>query len=70
MFNARFGGVSQEITVPIGSIRAIYAKESGRGLAFEDEATEAPDAPSDITQAEPPAGASKAKSPPRLTIVK
>lgn len=73
MFNARFGGVSQEITVPIGSIRAIYAKESGRGLAFEDEAPDgpdAPDAPSDLTQAEPPAAGSKAKSPPRLTIVK
>lgn len=70
MFNARFGGVSKEITVPIGSIRAIYAKESGRGLAFEDEAPDGPDAPADLTQAEPPAAGSKAKSPPRLTIVK
>ena len=70
MFNARFSGVAQEITVPIGSVRAIYAKENGRGLAFEDEAMEATEVTTDAQQAESREVETKAKSPPRLTIVK
>lgn len=72
MFNARFSGVSQEITVPIAAVRAIYAKENGRGLAFEDEVAEAEaEVTADATQGEQRGGAgTKAKSPPRLTIVK
>ncbi len=71
MFNARFSGVSQEITVPIAAVRAIYAKENGRGLAFEDEAAETADVTSDAPPAEMRSNAApKAKSPPRLTIVK
>ena len=71
MFNARFSGVSQEITVPIAAVRAIYAKENGRGLAFEDEASDAAGVtldtpPTDMRSSTEP----KAKSPPRLTIVK
>jgi stringent starvation protein B len=71
MFSARFGGVAHEITVPIDSVRAIYAKENGRGLAFEEDAAEdkktvAGDA-EEAPRIEPEP---KAKSPPRLTIVK
>ncbi len=71
MFSARFSGVSQEITVPVTAVRAIYAKENGRGLAFEDEAVDSAEVTSDTSPAvargstEP-----KPKSPPRLTIVK
>jgi stringent starvation protein B len=32
---ARFGGVAQLLYVPLENILAIYAKENGRGLAFE-----------------------------------
>ena len=32
---ARFGGVAQLLYVPLENIMAIYAKENGRGLAFE-----------------------------------
>lgn len=35
-FNARFDGKSQQIHVPVNSITAIYAKESGKGLVFPD----------------------------------
>lgn len=70
MFSARFGGVSYEITVPVGAIRAIYAKENGRGLAFEEEAVAA-GAASVPGRGEPEIAAEpKTKSPPRLTIVK
>ncbi|MDP5009044.1 MAG: ClpXP protease specificity-enhancing factor [Glaciimonas sp.] len=34
-FNARFSGVSREISVPIENVMAIYARENGQGMAFE-----------------------------------
>lgn len=34
-FNARFGGISREISVPIENVVAIYARENGQGMAFE-----------------------------------
>ncbi len=34
-FQARFGGVSRQISVPIGAVQAIYARETGQGMAFE-----------------------------------
>lgn len=34
-FNARFGGISREIMVPIDNIVAIYANENGQGMVFE-----------------------------------
>jgi len=36
-FQARFGGVARDISVPIGNVTAIYAKENGAGMAFEPE---------------------------------
>jgi len=35
-FSARFGGVSHAIEVPVGNVLAIYAKESGEGMSFEN----------------------------------
>ena len=37
MFYGRFAGRNFEITLPIESVRAIYCRDSGQGLAFEDE---------------------------------
>ena len=34
-FTARFSGVAEDIWVPIDQIVAIYAKESGHGMAFD-----------------------------------
>ena len=34
-FQARFGGVAQEISVPVENVSAIYARETGHGMAFE-----------------------------------
>jgi stringent starvation protein B len=36
-FQARFGGVARDISVPIGNVAAIYAKENGVGMAFEPD---------------------------------
>lgn len=42
-FNARFGGVSREISVPVDNVIAIYARENGQGMAFEASAPAEPD---------------------------
>lgn len=34
-FQARFGGVARSISVPIENVTAIYARETGHGMAFE-----------------------------------
>lgn len=34
-FQARFGGVSRELSVPVEQVAAIYARENGAGMAFE-----------------------------------
>lgn len=34
-FNARFGGISREIYVPVDNVLAIYANENGQGMAFD-----------------------------------
>lgn len=34
-FEARFGGVARQVSVPLSAILAIYARENGAGMAFE-----------------------------------
>ena len=34
-FSARFSGVSQALSIPIGTVVAIYARENGQGMAFD-----------------------------------
>jgi stringent starvation protein B len=67
-FLARFGGVSQSVRVPLSAVLAVYAQESGQGMALPEEAAlparhdgarqdpirqDEPDGPPD---ASPPAG--------------
>ncbi len=35
-FRARFGGIATDVYVPVESVLAIYAKENGRGMVFDD----------------------------------
>ena len=37
-FNARFGGVPRNVSVPMAAVLAIYARENGAGTMFEPEA--------------------------------
>jgi stringent starvation protein B len=39
-FQARFSGVARELSVPIGRVSAIYARENGAGMAFEIDGEE------------------------------
>ncbi len=34
-FSARFSGVAQEVHVPVEAVLAIYARETGEGMAFQ-----------------------------------
>ncbi len=68
-FAGRFAGVSQELVIPIGAVLAIYAKENGQGMVFEEEPLE-PEPPTGAT----PQSTDKPKGPPvgrpRLKVVK
>jgi len=35
-FSARFGGVSQNLYVPMNSVKGIFARENGQGMFFEN----------------------------------
>ena len=34
-FQARFGGIARQLSVPVSQVSAIYARENGAGMAFE-----------------------------------
>ena len=52
-FQARFGGVARDISVPIGNVVAIYAKENGAGMAFEPD-LEGAEVSKSLIKPEPP----------------
>lgn len=41
-FTARFNGRERDISIPVGAVSAIYARENGHGLSFEPSAPEGP----------------------------
>lgn len=51
-FQARFGGVAHELSIPVDNVSAIYARENGHGMAFEVPKAPAV-APEPRPQAEP-----------------
>lgn len=46
-FEARFGGVSQQLVVPIPAVLGIYARETGQGMIFGDDDEPVPSPPED-----------------------
>lgn len=42
-FQARFGGVTENIYVPIGAVTAIFARETGAGMGFEAQPSDSID---------------------------
>ena len=44
-FDGRFGGRAFHVGAPIGAVMAVYAKETGQGMAFEPEPS-SPSSPS------------------------
>jgi stringent starvation protein B len=77
VFSARFGGVSQNIYVPMDAVRGIFARENGQGMFFELEESVAAEAQSsddkthsveDISSED--ASKTRNNKKPTLTIVK
>ncbi|AKS20044.1 ClpXP protease specificity-enhancing factor [Xanthomonas campestris pv. campestris] len=74
-FTARFGGVSYPVMVPMPAVLAVYARETGQGMALPDDipgtSTEPPDPgtpspPSPPPPDEPPSTSKR----PHLRVVK
>jgi len=42
-FLARFSGVSQLISFPVSAVLAVYARENGRGMMFNEDENPEPD---------------------------
>ena len=38
-FNARFGGIPRQVSVPLAAVLAIYARENGAGIMNDEEAS-------------------------------
>ena len=53
-FQARFGGVARELSIPVGQVTAIYARENGAGMAFEVDAPEDSAVEMEVTPDEDP----------------
>lgn len=47
-FSARFGGVSQAVSVPVSAVLAIYARETGQGMALPEDML--PDDADEVTE--------------------
>ena len=60
-FNARFSGKPMHIVTPIAAVMAIYAKENGKGMIFDQEGEESDETP-------PPEN--KPPTKPTLRVVK
>jgi stringent starvation protein B len=67
-FEARFGGVSQQLSIPILAVLGIYARETGQGMIFSEDDTPGPAAPERGGEpAPPPPGGGKR---PKLKVIK
>ena len=65
-FDARFGGVSRRVRVPMAAVLAIYAHESGQGMLFDAEDGAEDTGPGDAPK---PAGEGGGKKP-TLKVIK
>jgi len=68
-FEARFGGASFQVHVPVRAVLGIYARETGQGMIFPEGDAD-PD-PTDNPPATPASGsAAPASKRPKLQVVK
>lgn len=59
-FNARFAGKPMDVSFPVTSVLAIYAKENGQGMVFNESDDETP----------PPGSEPDTSGRPKLKLVK
>ncbi|MDO4905743.1 MAG: ClpXP protease specificity-enhancing factor [Lautropia sp.] len=63
-FQARFNGVPEYVSVPVGNVLAIYARETGSGMAFSPSLDGADDGALDDENSELPVTTDGASNPP------
>lgn len=77
-FNARFGGQTHYVLVPIHAVLGVYARETGQGMIFSDEDAPPPTPPETAPETAPESNASategtagkSGRSRPQLKIIK
>ena len=76
-FETRFGGVPQQLQIPVDAVLGIYARETGQGMIFgdDDSAPGGPGGPSPTPPGGPSAGPatpapSATRKAPKLTVIK
>jgi stringent starvation protein B len=79
-FNARFGGQPMRVSVPIGAVLAIFARENGEGTVFpdeefDDEALQEDEDANELslatsTEPSPSSDKDKPKKPSHLKVIK
>jgi stringent starvation protein B len=67
-FRARFGAATYDVSVPIGAVLGIYARETGQGMIFS-EADTPPQPPTPPSEPAPTTGDGK-RSKPTLKVIK
>lgn len=65
MFNARFNGKAMEVSVPVVAVLAIYARENGQGMMFDEKSEQPPTPPQDPSPGNKPSGGK-----PQLKVIK
>ncbi len=80
IFSARFSGVALQVCVPPKAVQAIYARENGRGMIFNDKDDDhggggddggfTPKTKDDLESSEKTESKDKEKPKPKLTVVK
>ena len=69
-FSARFGGTSQAIKLPIQSVLAVFARENGQGIFFQEEETQHQmEQSAGDSEESPPNGQSSGSRRPYLRLV-
>ena len=69
-FSARFGGVAQDLFIPVEAVMAIYSKEDGAGMMFADSQTKSTAEQADqSSQDSSSASSSSSQSRPTLKLV-
>ncbi len=66
VFNARFSGQPMEVFIPVRAVLAIYAKENGQGMMFNEEPGDEPPTPTGSD----PDNSAPAVDKPALRVVK
>ena len=70
MFNARFSGKAMEVSIPVIAVLAIYARENGQGMMFDENNSSLPPTPPEGNTPPKQPQQTKKSQKPQLKVVK